>query len=230
MLHLVRIMKYYAIIVAGGSGSRMNAAIPKQFLLLDDKPVLIHTIEAFYRSDLSPEIILVLPSSYHAYWKEICIQYDFKISHTVISGGKERFFSVKNALDIVPDDSIVAIHDAVRPVVSSDLIRRCYSEAVRAGTAIPVVESRDSLRKKEDDTSRAIARDEILIVQTPQVFQSRLLKKAYLQEYTPAFTDDASVAEKAGISIHTTEGDHKNLKITFPQDLAIASLFIKEMI
>lgn len=220
-------MKFYAIIVAGGSGSRMNSEIPKQFIPLLGKPVLMHTIEAFYYSELRPEILLVLSRNFHPFWNELCLKYDFSIPHQVIEGGAERFYSVKNAVDTIDDESVTAVHDAVRPVVDNELITRCFSEAQVHKAVVPVIESRDSLRKKENDTTSAIAREEILIVQTPQVFESSLLKKAYEQNYSKDFTDDASVVEKAGGKIHITSGDFKNIKVTYPEDLEVASLFLK---
>ncbi|RXF72493.1 2-C-methyl-D-erythritol 4-phosphate cytidylyltransferase [Arcticibacter tournemirensis] len=220
-------MKFYAIIVAGGSGSRMNSEIPKQFIPLLGKPVLMHTIEAFYYSDLKPRILLVLNHNFHSFWDELCRKYDFSVPHKVIEGGTERFYSVKNALDTIHDESAIAIHDAVRPVIDNELITRCFSEALIHKAVVPVIESRDSLRKKNKETTSAIAREDILIVQTPQVFESSLLKRAYEQNYSKDFTDDASVVEKAGGKIHITSGDFKNIKVTYPEDLEVASLFLK---
>lgn len=204
----------------------MKSNIPKQFLLLGDKPVLMHTIERFYFSDLKPEIIVVLNEHYHSYWNELCIRYNFQIPYILIKGGKERFYSVKNALLEVDPESVTAVHDAVRPLVSNELITRCYRLAEINGTAIPVVPCRDSLRKKEADGSKTIPRENILLVQTPQVFKSALLKNAYNQSYYHDFTDDASVVEKAGQQITLTDGDPKNIKITYPEDISVASVFI----
>ena len=217
----------YAIIVAGGSGSRMKADLPKQFLLINGLPVLMHTLNAFYKSSVKPEILLVLNSGFHQYWKELCEEYDFKVPHRVIAGGAQRFDSVKNALSLVVQSSLVAVHDAVRPVVSDELIARCFKEAETNGASIPVTASRDSLRRKFGNSSIAINRDEILIVQTPQVFKSEVLCEAYGQLYNSEFTDDASVVEKAGFEISLVEGDFKNIKITYPEDLKMASLFLK---
>lgn len=221
-------MKYYVIIVAGGTGSRMNASIPKQFLLLNEKPVLMHTIRAFHQSSVKPVILLVLNSSYHSYWTDLCNEFGFDIKHTVIGGGEQRFDSVKNALSFVEPDSLVAVHDAVRPVVSEELICRCFSEAAENGSAIPVTASRDSLRRREGEHSVALRREDIFIVQTPQVFRSSILKQAYLQPFNSEFTDDASVVEKNGGNIHTTEGDPANIKITYPEDLEIAALLLNK--
>lgn len=220
-------MKYYAIIVAGGSGHRMKTHLPKQFLKLGDKPVLMHTIERFYRSELQPEILTVLNENFFGYWKELCHTHHFDIPHTLIAGGKERFDSVKNALNYIQDDSVVAIHDAVRPVVTNELITRCFKQAETKGSAIPVTASRDSLRRRENNTSRAVPRDDIWIVQTPQTFQSGLLKEAYNQPFSQELTDDASVVEKMGREVFLTEGDTRNIKITYPEDVEVVSLFLR---
>ncbi len=220
-------MKYYAIIVAGGSGSRMKSDIPKQFLLLQGKPVLMHTIEAFYYSDLKPEIILVLNSEYLKLWSELITKFNFDIPVIVVNNGEQRFHSVKNALSIVQEDSIVAIHDAVRPIVSNELITRSFRLAAGSKAVIPAVTSKDSVRKKEGDHTKALNREEILLVQTPQVFQSNLLQHAYLQDYSPEFTDDASVVEKTGVEIVVTEGDYKNIKITYTEDLQLAEVYLQ---
>lgn len=224
---LWRYLMNYAIIVAGGSGSRMKSEIPKQFIPVNGLPILMHSIKAFYNSSIKAKIILVLNSAYHVYWKSLCEDYNFKLPHLVISGGSQRFDSVKNALESITDPGLVAIHDAVRPVVTEELITRCFDVAEEKGTAIPVVPSRDSLRIKKGCTTEAIDRDIILIVQTPQVFQSGILKAAYKQSYQPDFTDDASVVEKFGYAVQTVEGDFKNLKITYPEDLEMAALFLK---
>lgn len=220
-------MDYYAIIVAGGSGKRMNADLPKQFHLLLGKPVLMHTLEAFVNSAMHPEIILVLNTDFHSYWKELCVQHNFLIPHILISGGTERFDSVKNALGHVRQgESLIAVHDAVRPVINDELITRCFKEAEIKGSVVPVTESRDSLRMIRGSGTEALSRAEILIVQTPQVFKSNILREAYSQAFSPQFTDDASVVEKAGFQISTTAGMPSNIKITYPEDLAIASLYL----
>lgn len=219
-------MKFYAIIVAGGSGNRMNSPVPKQFLLLNGEPVLMHTLRAFQSSDISPEILLVLHPDFFTTWHELCLKYEFNIPHRIVAGGKERFNSVKNALSFIDEDAIIGVHDAVRPVVSNDLINRCFHEAILKGAVIPVIESRDSLRKKEGELTRSIPREDILIVQTPQAFKSSLLKEAYQQEFSSHFTDDASVVEKNGADVHTTKGDSRNIKITYPEDIQVASFFL----
>lgn len=206
----------------------MNADLPKQFHLLAGRPVLMHTIEAFFNSTLQPEIIVVLNTSYHAYWRDLCVQHNFFIPHTLVEGGQERFDSVKNGLNHVrPDECLVAIHDAVRPVIDNNFITRCFEEAGRTGAVIPVIESRDSLRILTQTGTAALARAEVLVVQTPQVFRRSILEEAYKQPFSSFFTDDASVVEKAGFKISTTPGSPSNIKITYQEDLAIASLHLR---
>ncbi|HEY0898387.1 MAG TPA: 2-C-methyl-D-erythritol 4-phosphate cytidylyltransferase, partial [Sphingobacteriaceae bacterium] len=174
-------MTYYAIIVAGGSGSRMKSNVPKQFLLLNGKPVIMHTVEAFYHSAYRPKIILVLNPETLKQWNELCKQYHFDIPVIKVAGGANRFDSVKNGLEYVTEESIVAVHDAVRPVISEDLICRSFAEAEKNRNAIPAIKSKDSVRKGAEDSSVAVNRDEIFLVQTPQTFNSIILKRAYEQ-------------------------------------------------
>lgn len=222
-------MKYYAIIVAGGKGNRMNQTIAKQFLELDGKPVLMHTLEAFHRCVLNPEIILVLNIHQHQYWEELCVNHNFKIPHQVIKGGTERFDSVKNGIKSIKGKGIVAVHDAVRPLVTSELIMRSYEMAAEKGNAITAIQPVDSVRiKKEGQDSEALNRNELYLIQTPQTFQLAQLKKAYLQPYRNEFTDDASVVERAGFSIHLLAGERNNMKITYPQDLEFASFLLNK--
>ena len=221
-------MNYYALIVAGGSGSRMNSDIPKQFLLLHQRPVLMHTIDAFYHSDLKPEIIVALHKDYFQYWADLCMTYSFKIPHKLVEGGAERFHSVKNGLSELKEKSIVAVHDAMRPLITNDLITRAFIEAEKKGTAVAAVPSKDSIRQFQNDTTVALDRKTIFIVQTPQVFRSDILKQAYQQDFDSSFTDDASVVERAGTTINLIEGELSNLKITYPEDLRVAELFFKE--
>lgn len=221
------ISKNYVIIVAGGSGSRMQSAVPKQFLSLNGLPVLMHTVLAFQQSQSKPNIVLVLPADYHDYWKQLCHTHNFNITHTLVTGGATRFHSVKNGLDtIIDDNAVIAVHDAVRPLTSAIIIDAAYRTATNKGNAVLAVKSRDSIRQLKKGVSVALLRDEIYLVQTPQTFQSAQLKKAYEQPYTDKFTDDASVVEEMGITIHLIEGDHQNIKITFPEDIAIAELIL----
>lgn len=220
--------RFFAIIVAGGSGTRMQTAVPKQFLLLAGKPVLMHTLEAFHASAAKPEIILVLPADYHSYWKDLCTKYNFKVPHQLITGGETRFHSVKNGLDLIPDtyNAVIAVHDAVRPLISREIIENTYQYAAEHGNAVTAVKSRDSIRLMEGENSRSLVRDDVYLVQTPQTFQSAQIKKAYKQAYSIKFTDDASVVEETGVKINLFEGSHQNIKITFPEDIAIAEVIL----
>jgi len=215
-------MKKYCIIVAGGSGKRMKSAVPKQFLPLDGRPLLMQSIERFYTFDNSIELILVLPAGHHSLWEKLCTEHSFGISHRLVDGGEERFHSVRAGLALVAGESLVAIHDGVRPLVSHDTIRRCYADAEEFGNAVPFVGPADSVRVVEGDDSRPVARDEVRMIQTPQVFLSSIIIKAYERGFNPSFTDDATVAEASGIKIHLTHGNRENIKITTPEDLAVA--------
>ena len=222
-------MKRYAILVGGGSGSRMQQDIPKQFLLLDGKPVLMHTLEAFYHSEPRPEIVVVLNVDFHEYWEKLCKTHQFSIPHTLVKAGKERFFSVKNGLKLVKGKALVAIHDAVRPIIKKDKIEHAFSYAEVHGNAVLAIPSKDSVRLSDTKENKAVARELVYLIQTPQIFTSTMLKKAYLQEFRTSFTDDASVVEHAGVAIHLVEGDPKNIKITYPEDLALAEVFLKQV-
>lgn len=219
----------YVIIVAGGSGTRMQSIVPKQFLLINGKPVLMHTIEAFHKTEANPQIIIVLHVDFHSYWNQLCDEYHFDIPFQLVNGGKTRFHSVKNGLDIIQDHehTLIAVHDAVRPLTSKEIIDKSYKHATMYGNAITAVKSRDSVRQLKNNISESLIRDEIYLVQTPQTFQSAQIKKAYLQLYDTKFTDDASVVEKTGEKINLIEGDYRNIKITFPEDIAIAELLLK---
>lgn len=225
-------MEKYVIIVAGGKGLRMGADLPKQFIPLDGKPVLMHTMQAFYEWDSSAEIILVLPEEHQEYWRMLCKELNCTMSHHLVRGGETRFQSVKNALDflsnelgIAPDrkkKGWIAIHDGVRPFPAPDVIDNCFNSAEQEGNAIPVIPIVDSLRVVTDKENRPVDRSEYYAVQTPQVFHSDLLMEAYRQDYSPQFTDDASVVEANGANIHIVPGNRENIKITTPFDLLIA--------
>lgn len=220
-------MKYYAIIVAGGKGNRMNQTVPKQFLELHGKPVLMHTLEAFHQCVLNPEIILVLNTDLHSFWEELCSKHNFIIPHRVIKGGEERFNSVKNGLNEIKGEGIVAIHDAVRPLVTADLILRSYEMAEEKGNAVAAIQPVDSVRIKKDGMdSAALNRSELYLIQTPQTFRTEQLDNAYNQTFRNEFTDDASVVEKAGFSINILEGERSNIKITYAQDMEMASFLL----
>ena len=214
--------------MGGGSGSRMQSETPKQFMLLNGKPILMHTIEAFYHSDLKPEIILVLNIDFHAFWENLCAEHQFTIPHTLVKGGLHRFNSVKNGINSIKGKAIIAIHDAVRPLPSNQLITRSFMAAEEAGNAIAALKSKDSVRQQKGDLSKSLNRDDIYLVQTPQTFRSEILNKAYKQEYRNEFTDDASVVERLGVSINLIEGESQNIKITFPEDILLAEFFLKQ--
>lgn len=220
-------MKLYAIIVAGGYGERMKSDIPKQFIEIAGKPVLMHTIEKFRSFDDSIEIITVLPENQLRYWNELLRKYSFTIPHTLVTGGESRFHSVRNGLKFIDDPGLVAIHDGVRPLVSIQTIKRCFETAEKLGNAIPVISPSDTLRMVTNDGSKPVNRENFKQVQTPQVFKADLIKRAYRQDYLPEFTDDAIVLEKTGRKINLVEGNRENIKITNPEDLIIAQSLIQ---
>jgi 2-C-methyl-D-erythritol 4-phosphate cytidylyltransferase len=215
-------MNLFALIVAGGTGTRMGTEIPKQFLELAGKPILMHTIEKFWAFSKSIRIIIVLPENQFGLWEELEKKYSFSVPHTIVPGGSSRFVSVKNGLQEVEDNGLVAIHDGVRPLVSIDTIKRCFSDAEKFGNSIPVINPSDSLRMITEQGNMPVNRHYLRIIQTPQVFDSKLIKKAYIQDFSPDFTDDATLLEKTGESIHLVEGNRENIKITNPEDLVIA--------
>lgn len=218
-------MNRVAVIVAGGTGSRMGKDIPKQFLTINGKAILLHTIDAFLKAYSDIKIVLVLHRDYINYTQSLVEEADFKHSISFIQGGETRFQSVKNGLQHAEPHSIVFVHDAVRCLVSPELIRNCFEHAAAHGSAIPVIPVRDSLRKwdKQTDTSLSVPRDQLYIVQTPQTFKAELILEAFKVEDDPQFTDEATVLEAMGNSVHLMEGEGKNIKITFPEDLVFAS-------
>ena len=215
-------MQLYVVIVAGGSGKRMGAEMPKQFLDLIGKPVLMHTIERFKSYNEAIEIITVLPENQLRYWYELQKKYSFTVPQTLVKGGSTRFYSVRNGLKFVNVPGLVAIHDGVRPFVSIDTIKRCFETAEKLGNAIPVISPSDSLRMLTDQGSVPVDRRQMRLIQTPQVFSSSLIKEAYKQSYRPEFTDDATVLEINGGKINLVEGNRENIKITNPEDLLIS--------
>lgn len=217
-------MKKHIIIVAGGKGLRMGGDIPKQFLPVCGKPVLMRTLEAFRTYDPSIHIVLVLPVSQQTYWKELCWTYRFELAHDIADGGETRFHSVMNGLVLVEGDGLVGVHDGVRPFVSQEVIARCYEEASRQKAVIPVVGVVETVRHLTDEGSETVPRDQYRLVQTPQVFDAALLRRAYQQEYTALFTDDASVVEALGEKVHLVEGNRENIKLTTPFDLKLAEI------
>lgn len=219
-------MKKYALIVAGGAGSRMGLNIPKQFLNLAGKPILMHTIEKFNSFDNKIEIIVVLAENQIVYWTSLVKDSGFKIPHKTVAGGSERFYSVKNGLSLITVPSYVAIHDGVRPLVTLETIRKCFESAAIYGNSIPAISPSDSLRLLTEKGSRPLNRQLVKLIQTPQVFESERIIRAYDQEYSNDFTDDASVLEKTGEKIILVEGTPHNIKITTPADLIIAEELI----
>jgi 2-C-methyl-D-erythritol 4-phosphate cytidylyltransferase len=217
----------HVLIVAGGSGSRMRSETPKQFLELCGLPVLMHTIRIFARYDAVMPVTVVLPADQVSFWQQLCEKYRFTIPHQTVTGGKTRFHSVKNGLETIQDNGWIAVHDGVRPLVSHALIDACFSEAEQFGNAVPVIPVTDTVRILSDNGSRPIDRQRLRLIQTPQVFHVTALKDAYRQDYTPAFTDDASVLEHKGHAIHLTEGNDENIKITAPHDLKTAEAIIR---
>ena len=217
-------MKKHIIIVAGGKGLRMGGDIPKQFLPVCGKPVLMRTLEAFHAYDSSIHMILVLPVSQQEYWKELCAEYDFTLSHDIADGGETRYHSVMNGLALVEGDGLVGVHDGVRPFVSQEVIARCYEEASLKKAVIPVIGVVETVRQLTGGGSMTVPRDQYKLVQTPQVFEVALLRKAYQQNYTEMFTDDASVVEALGAKVHLVEGNRENIKLTTPFDLQLAEM------
>jgi 2-C-methyl-D-erythritol 4-phosphate cytidylyltransferase len=217
-------MKRAVIIVAGGRGTRMGNDLPKQFIPLHGRPVLMHTLDVFYRWDPAAEQVLVLPEAHREYWNLLCRELNCTVPHRVIPGGETRFQSVRNGLKSVEESDITGIHDGVRPGIAPEVIEACFVAAERQGAVIPVIPVTESIRERRGETgeSRPADRDRFCIVQTPQVFRHDWLLEAYRQPYRPHFTDDASVVEASGKAIFLMPGNRENIKITTPFDLAMA--------
>lgn len=217
----------YAIIVAGGKGTRMGASIPKQFLPVNGLPVLMQTIKRFKECGDGLEIIIVLPKEQHEYWYELCKKHRFTSTYIVAEGGETRFHSVKNGLAMIPDDAegIVGVHDGVRPFPSVEVIRNCYETARTAKAVVPVIPVVETLIHIDGQgNSETVPRDSYRLVQTPQAFDIQLLKRAYKQPYQDSFTDDASVVDSIGQEITLIDGNRENIKITTPFDLRMARI------
>jgi 2-C-methyl-D-erythritol 4-phosphate cytidylyltransferase len=219
-------MKKSIIITAGGIGKRMETELPKQFLLLGSKPVLIHTLEQFYAFDPTAQLIITLPKEWISYWEGLLVDYQIHIPHELVDGGQERFHSIQNALKLCTGDQI-GIHDGVRPLVSISTIERCFSGLRAASAVVPVLTLKDSLRSGNLENSQRVDRAKYYLVHTPQCFNALLLKQAYSQEYKPAFTDDASVVESIGIRPLLVMSNEENIKITSPIDLKILSALLE---
>ncbi len=223
-------LQQYAIVVAGGTGTRMQQALPKQFIEVAGKPILMHTLECFYRYNPDIRLVLVLPEDQQQVWRALCQKHRFNLFHIVVKGGATRFGSVKNGLALVQGEAIVAVHDGVRPFVSTDIIREAFATAALSGNAVVAVSPKDSIRElaQEGQRSKAVPRTHYRLVQTPQCFKASILRQAYEQPDQPAFTDDASVVESIGEEIVLVEGSYRNIKITTPEDLLLAEVFARE--
>lgn len=220
-------MQKYVVIVAGGSGTRMKREIPKQFIPVAGKPILMHTLAAFYKVSEQIQIILVLPESQVLGWKSLCAQYHFDLPHITTIGGETRFHSVKNGLSEIKGDGLVAIHDGVRPMVSEQIILTSFAMAEQKGNAITAVPLKDSIRWSKGTENKVMNRNDYQLIQTPQTFQVKLIKEAFNTEHDPSFTDDATVLEATGTKINLIEGDYSNIKITTPEDLVLAESLLK---
>lgn len=217
----------YVIIVGGGTGARMGSEIPKQFLPVKERPIILHSIEKFLIFNKQINLIIVLPEAEFSRWNDICKKFQFSIPHKLVCGGNTRFESVRNGLAEIKENGVVAVHDAVRPLVSIDTIKRCFSEAKLKGTCIPVMPISESLRRINKSGTQAVNRIDFVTVQTPQVFEISILKKAYEHEFSDDFTDDASLVERDGIEIYYVEGNPENIKITRQIDIQLAELLIQ---
>lgn len=220
----------FVIIVAGGSGTRMGGPVPKQFLPLCGRPVLMHTLARFHAASPRTRLILVLPEEQQARWRALCAAHGFAVAHTVVAGGATRFESARRGLAAIPADAegLVGVHDGVRPFVNAAMLAACCREARQHGAAVPVVPLTDSLRRLCPGGSEAVPRSQYCLVQTPQVFQIGLLRRAYAQPFRPEFTDDASVVEALGASVACAAGSPDNIKLTTPKDMAEAEAIIKQ--
>jgi 2-C-methyl-D-erythritol 4-phosphate cytidylyltransferase len=219
--------KKYAIIVAGGKGTRINSPLPKQFMLLSGIPILMHTLKKFHECFPETELILVLPDDQFFFWDNLCKKHNFTLKHTIVKGGNTRFQSVKNGLELVKEEGIIAVHDGVRPLVSKELIKQAFLTAQKYGNAIPSTPVNESLRKFNGDKNIPVDRSLYMLIQTPQCFSSAPLKKAYEFEENASFTDDASVFESSGHEIVLIPGEPGNIKITVKEDLLLAEALLK---
>jgi 2-C-methyl-D-erythritol 4-phosphate cytidylyltransferase len=221
-------MEKFAVIVAGGSGIRMGSSTPKQFLLLNGKPVLWHTINTFLEAYDDMQLILVLPGQYLDTGAAMVAMTKDPGRIQITAGGETRFHSVKNGLALVPDNAVVFVHDAVRCLISESLIHRCYLQVLEKGNAVPAITAVDSMRIIKAEVNEPIDRNRLRIIQTPQTFHANIIKKAFQQQYQESFTDEASVVERMGEKIYLVEGEESNIKITRPIDLVIAEKILED--
>jgi len=211
------------IITAGGIGKRMQSSIPKQFIEIKGLPIIMHTIKRFYEYNNKIQIIVVLPKSHIDFWNKLVLKHKFKIKVAIVTGGTERFYSIKNGLEYA-SGNVIGIHDAVRPFVSLEVIKRVFESVKQHNAVVPVIDIKDSIRHLKNENSESVNRSEYKIVQTPQCFLNELIKKAYHEQYSPNFTDDASVIENLGNPIYLVSGNDENIKITTPIDLKLAEI------
>ena len=213
------------IITAGGLGKRMKSTLPKQFIVLGDRPLLMHTIQLFYEFDPKIEIILALPKDWVNYWKELQVEYNFTIPHAIVIGGEERFHTVQNALKKCKG-KFIAVHDGVRPFVSQELLERCFDSLKQHSAVIPVLSIKESVRFLDDNKTEALDRNHYKLVHTPQCFHAEILKKAYLQSFHDLVTDDARLLEQIGEKLFFVESEEENIKVTTENDLRIAKVIL----
>ena len=220
-------IKKFAVIVAGGKGTRMGTAMPKQFLDLCGKPVLAHSVMAFTQTFPDINIILVLPQDMLSYAQIILKALPDPIDITLVAGGETRFHSVQNGLNAIEDEGIVFVHDGARPIINNALLQRCYNQAVDKGSAIPALPVAESMRILDGETSKPVNRDHMRVIQTPQTFRVSVILPAFTQAYSPAFTDEATVVEAHGTAVYLCDGDKRNIKVTTPEDMVIAEAYLK---
>lgn len=228
ILKSTQIMEKFAVLVAGGKGLRMGSALPKQFLPLNEKPILYHTIKAFREAYSDIHLILVLPQDQLSFAQMVLQCFPERIDLTIVAGGHTRFHSVQNGLQATRDNSIIFVHDGVRPLVSAELIRRCYEQAIEKGSAIPAIAVSDSIRMIDGDTNKPVDREKLRSIQTPQTFRSEIILPAFAQTYSEAFTDEATVVEAHGSEVHLIEGEKSNIKVTTPEDMVLAEALLNE--
>jgi len=222
-------MKKYALIVAGGSGSRMGSDLPKQFMLVKEKPVLYYTLQVFLDAYPDIQVILVLPAEYTDIGQEIIDAYFDKDRIRITAGGQTRFHSVQKGLALIEGESIIFVHDGVRCLITKELIYRCYKKALETGTAIPAIVSKDSIRLLNEEGNEAFDRNKVMLIQTPQTFHSKILLPAFQIDFKDKFTDEATVVEAFGIKVSLVEGEENNIKITKPLDLIIAKQVLEQL-
>ncbi|MEI7589270.1 MAG: 2-C-methyl-D-erythritol 4-phosphate cytidylyltransferase [Chitinophagia bacterium] len=217
-----------AIIVAGGTGQRMGSVVPKQFLEIENKSILTHTLDQFVAAFSDIELVVVLPEAYLKEGEEVLRKSKYKNKISYVAGGETRFQSVKNGLAKVQKPSIVFVHDAVRCLLTPALIQRCYQQAFEKGSAIPAVTATDTVRLSTGNEHQLLNRENVMLIQTPQTFRSDILLKAFEQKYQASFTDEANVVEASGVPVYLVDGEYENIKITRPLDLAIANYILSK--